>query len=481
MLSETEKYKLSIYNEVELLQSKNNCDIYLTKSSIDNKLYIKRVYHNCNKKQLFDEIMQKDISHIPKIFAVCYDDKNTIIIEEYIVGYTSDSISLNKKQLIRLIKSICLCLDELHSINIIHRDIKPSNIMINAENEVFLIDYGIARFYSESLDSDTTLLGTREFAAPEQFGFRQTDSKSDIFSMGKTIELLIKANGIKLNIKKTLSKATSFDPKNRFSSHKSLYLSLLCEMYVLPIIIFICAVMVLIFIASFIAFNWAKVTDKTANNINTSEGPTQTTTEMPIHSDEKSVTVEEGIIKADNIEQGTAQTPDKSSKLINIHFFNKDDEKDLFSGYIPPQGTYCLSLNNKETERTGMLTINDKRITVKCVKNGSKLNVDINTDDGGLISVSSEITKEMIEKTGYPDFNFYNAYIFFMDYDSDGDTDIIITFNTSSWAKFENGDKTPSGDEPAIILKNCYTIKAIEYTENGFVVCDDKTSDIIAP
>lgn len=61
MLTETDKYKLSLYVEKEKIHISNNCNIYLTQSSLDNKLYIKRVYENSNMLELFNTIKNKGV------------------------------------------------------------------------------------------------------------------------------------------------------------------------------------------------------------------------------------------------------------------------------------------------------------------------------------------------------------------------------------------------------------------------------------
>jgi serine/threonine protein kinase len=74
---------------------------------------------------------------------------------------------------------------------VIFRDLKPSNIMLTSQNEFFLIDFGIARNYTPGKARDTTPLGSPGFAPPEQYGRTQTDQRSDIYSLGATMQTLI--------------------------------------------------------------------------------------------------------------------------------------------------------------------------------------------------------------------------------------------------------------------------------------------------
>ena len=71
-----------------------------------------------------------------------------------------------------------------------HRDISPTNVIVAADG-AHLIDLGIARFRSEDVTHDTTQLGTRGFASPEQCGYAQTDARSDVYSLGRILGYLL--------------------------------------------------------------------------------------------------------------------------------------------------------------------------------------------------------------------------------------------------------------------------------------------------
>jgi hypothetical protein len=74
---------------------------------------------------------------------------------------------------------------------IIFRDLKPSNIMITAGGKVKLVDFGIARHFVPGKLRDTQIMGTPGFSAPEQYGSRQTDCRSDLYAFGATMYFLL--------------------------------------------------------------------------------------------------------------------------------------------------------------------------------------------------------------------------------------------------------------------------------------------------
>ena len=67
---------------------------------------------------------------------------------------------------------------------------KPTNVMLKPEGNIKLFDFGIAREYKEEKQKDTTVLGTRGYAPPEQY-CGQTDARSDIYALGMTMHYLL--------------------------------------------------------------------------------------------------------------------------------------------------------------------------------------------------------------------------------------------------------------------------------------------------
>lgn len=109
---------------------------------------------------------------------------------------------------------------------IIHRDIKPENIFYDGK-QVYLFDFDIARNYIENQKRDTAVLGSQGYAAPEQFGFYQTDIRSDIYSLGVLYHVLLTnklprdydLQGIE---KRIIDKMIAIDPQGRYQDVKEI-------------------------------------------------------------------------------------------------------------------------------------------------------------------------------------------------------------------------------------------------------------------
>lgn len=190
-----EEYELSCYKELtKLCEGKES---YLVKNINDGKIYVKKKVKLFNKELLL-RLKELDIKDIPKIYLCVEDGDELIVIEEYIHGetlyeYQKKNGLFKEREAAEIICRLCDILSHLHSFNppIIHRDIKPMNVMISSDGVVKLIDFDAARENIEGEVEDTYLMGTKEFAAPEQYGFGQSDARTDIYALGIMLNVML--------------------------------------------------------------------------------------------------------------------------------------------------------------------------------------------------------------------------------------------------------------------------------------------------
>ena len=143
--------------------------------------------------------MMKKLDHpaLPRIVDIIDNGITIYVVMDYIEGESLDKV-LNEygaqpeEQVIAWAEQLCEALEYLHSQKppIIYRDMKPAYVMLKPVGNIKIIDFGIAREYKEQKLSDTTVLGTKGYAPPEQYS-GQTDARSDIFALGMTMHHLL--------------------------------------------------------------------------------------------------------------------------------------------------------------------------------------------------------------------------------------------------------------------------------------------------
>lgn len=192
----------------------------------------------------------KKLNHpsLPRIFDILEDESHIYIIMDYIEGIPLDKELAAKrrfpeKQVIKWAKQICDVLKYLHAMKpnpIIYRDMKPSNLIITSSGDVKIIDFGIAREFKKESTADTTYIGTRGYAAPEQYGTSQTDARTDIYSLGVTLYHMLTGKSpneppyeikpvreldsrLSRGIEHIIARCTRQDPSHRYQSVEKLY------------------------------------------------------------------------------------------------------------------------------------------------------------------------------------------------------------------------------------------------------------------
>ena len=149
------------------------------------------------------------------------------VLEEFIDGTSvADLLTaglFNEEGAKKICAALCDGLYALHLSGIIHRDIKPENVMIENGGRVVLIDYEAARIFKCGRSKDTCILGTAGYAAPEQFGITQTDERSDVYSLGILLNVLLTGCHPSVTLYggrlgKVIERCTHIDPAKRFKN-----------------------------------------------------------------------------------------------------------------------------------------------------------------------------------------------------------------------------------------------------------------------
>lgn len=223
----SERLNLSYYRVIAVLNEPHQ--IFLVQHQESGKVYVKKVLTVYNGA-VYDFLYHHPIPGTPKIEALFPDGEKLILIEEYVSGdLLLDRIekkTLTRDEILQYMLDLCSVLHVLHGQNppIIHRDIKPGNIMITSCNRAVLLDFNAAKQYSASEETDTVLLGTKGYAAPEQYGFGSSSPQTDIYALGVTLREMVTSAGINANrLFAIIERCTQMDPAKRYGSVDELY------------------------------------------------------------------------------------------------------------------------------------------------------------------------------------------------------------------------------------------------------------------
>ncbi|WP_336832060.1 Stk1 family PASTA domain-containing Ser/Thr kinase [Staphylococcus pseudoxylosus] len=143
-------------------------------------------------------LTQLSHDNIVNVFDVTEDDENFYLVMEYIEGltlseYIQKNHPLDVDTILNFINQIINGIKHAHDTKIVHRDIKPQNILVDENQTLKILDFGIAKALSETTMTETNhVLGTVQYLSPEQARGDITDNGTDIYSMGVVLyEMLI--------------------------------------------------------------------------------------------------------------------------------------------------------------------------------------------------------------------------------------------------------------------------------------------------
>jgi serine/threonine-protein kinase len=119
--------------------------------------------------------------NIVTVYHLGEDGDLQYLVMELIEGQSLDRLRV--ADCFPILRAIASALDYAHAKGVVHRDIKPSNILVDADGQVTVTDFGIARIATETMTMTGARMGTPAFMAPEQVKSARVDGRADQFSL----------------------------------------------------------------------------------------------------------------------------------------------------------------------------------------------------------------------------------------------------------------------------------------------------------
>ena len=222
----------------ECLKESEDSSTFLVKETVTGILCVLKWGRNRqaeflrNEMEIMEKMADRKLSGIPKTYRIFEENGEVYLVREYIEGMSLAQMVLQKggiseAEICRISRKICQTAEQFQNPNepMIHRDIKPENIVVTPGGEVVFIDFGTMRSYKKDGSRDTFVVGTRGTAAPEQYGYTQTDQRTDVYAIGQTMLYMVSESyemnqlsecAVSRRMKKIIEKACSFEPDKRY-------------------------------------------------------------------------------------------------------------------------------------------------------------------------------------------------------------------------------------------------------------------------
>jgi len=227
------------YTVVSCISVSEKSETYEVVGKRDNVKYILKVIQSADASLSYEDDVLRALDHpaIPKLIESVHAGGKRYVVRQFFIGYPLSQPlnfgrTFKRSETIELARKLCDILQYLHSrpVPIVYRDIKPQNIVITPEGDVKLVDFDIARLYDTASGTDTVYYGTREYSPPEQFGYCQTDARTDVYAVGVLMTHMLTGSpdigGIpqleNRAMRALLTRCTQFAPKDRFPDIRSL-------------------------------------------------------------------------------------------------------------------------------------------------------------------------------------------------------------------------------------------------------------------
>ena len=213
------------YDTLRVLKQSPRGTVSVVRHQKSGTRYVFRRYSGSG--EVYRRLLPVLCPHLPQIMEAAEQDGQTAVLEEYVQGDTLAELlmgaRLTEREARQVTMQLCQALHVLHSMGAVHRDVKPENVILRGSDAV-LIDFDAARIYKDESESDTQVLGTTGFAAPEQYGIFQSDERADIFSLGVLLNIMLtgKHPSREMAAGKMGRKCTMTAPEQRYQSARAL-------------------------------------------------------------------------------------------------------------------------------------------------------------------------------------------------------------------------------------------------------------------
>ncbi len=180
------------YETLRLLKESPRGSVRLIRHRQSGRRFILRRF--TGNGEVYRKLLGCTCRHLPAIYESAEQNGENLVIEEFIQGDTLsfllEGALFTPQETRQIVKQLCQGLWVLHSMAAVHRDIKPENVILRGSDAV-LIDFDAARLHKPEAEADTQILGTTGFAAPEQYGLGQSDTRTDIYSLGVLMNVML--------------------------------------------------------------------------------------------------------------------------------------------------------------------------------------------------------------------------------------------------------------------------------------------------
>lgn len=216
------------YDTLHVLKRSPRGTVSVVRHKKSGTRYVFRRYSGSG--EVYRRLLPVLCPHLPQIMEAAEQDGQTAVLEEYVQGDTLAELltgaKLTEKEARQVTMQLCQALHVLHSMGAVHRDVKPENVILRGSDAV-LIDFDAARIYKDESESDTQVLGTTGFAAPEQYGIFQSDERADIFSLGVLLNIMLTGKHPSREMAagkmgRIVRKCTMTAPEQRYQSARAL-------------------------------------------------------------------------------------------------------------------------------------------------------------------------------------------------------------------------------------------------------------------